>query len=309
MIHQLLVPGLREAPPGDTGQTPLRYPLLERLVARADAERIDGDLEELLFTAFELEPGQGAAPFCYLADTGKLPDSGVLRAHPVHLRADRDRVLLFPLEASALDLEEARQLARDFNTHFSPDGLSLEVVHPHHWYLVTDTLPPETFAPLDQVAGRSLGDFLPDAQGERFWLSVINETQMLFFQSPVNQAREQAGQLPVNGLWFDGAGRMPPQRPVAPAQIRGEHCLVRGLVARADRQREGALTLVTDMQQALLEQDTPAWLAARQGLEQTLDHLMKHAQIMLYSCDGYVWHWKPSCKRRFWRPSRPLPWF
>ncbi|BAO44705.1 hypothetical protein [Thiolapillus brandeum] len=309
MTHQLLVPGLREAPPGDAGQEIPRHPLLERFIARADAGQIEGGLEDLLMRAFGLEPGQGAAPFCYLAETGKLPESGVLRAHPVHLRADRDRVLLFPLDASRLDMEEARQLAGEFNAHFSPDGLALEVVHPHHWYLMADELPPVRLAPLDQVAGRSLAGFLPDAVQGRFWLSVINETQMLFFQSPVNQAREQAGRLPVNGLWFDGAGRLPRQRPVAPAVVRGGHCLLRGLQARAEEARAGELTLFTAIQQALLEQDLSAWLAARQELEALLGSLMKHGQILLYSCDGYSWHWKPACRHRFWRVSRPLPWF
>ncbi len=310
MIHHLLVPGLLELPGGGAdNREPLRFPLLERFIARAEAGRMEGHLENLLMQRFGLEPDQGAAPLCYLADTGKRPESGVLRACPVHLRADRDRVLLFPLDDTQLDGEEARELAGRFNAHFSGDDLILEAVRPSRWYLHSARLPESTLAPLNEVAGRSLADFLPSRDKDRFWLSVINETQMLFFDAPVNLDREAAGRLPVNGLWFDGAGHMPSRVPVAPASIHGRHCLLQGLSACAHEQRDEALTVVGDIQEALLAQDANAWRQAYKDLEERLASLMKSTEIMLYSCNGYRWHWKPSSNWRFWRLSRPLPGF
>ncbi|WP_457674163.1 hypothetical protein [Thiolapillus sp.] len=307
MIHRLLVPGLLEGPPDGVDRAGLpRFPLLERFLARADEGRAEGDLEALVTGFYGLPPGQGAAPFCYLADTGRRPESGVLRAFPVHLRADRDRVLLFPLDETLLDREEARDLANGFNSHFADEGLRLEVARPHRWYLLTERLPATPLASLGQVAGRSLRDFLPDR--DRFWLSVINETQMLFFNSPVNQARERAGRLPVNGLWFDGRGSLPGVPLRGPGRGEGDHCLLRGLVACTTEDNGERVTVMEDIHQALREQNASAWLQARYGLESRLHGMIHDAEIMLYSCDGRSWHWKPSCNRRFWRFPRPLPW-
>jgi hypothetical protein len=309
MIHRLLVPGLLEAPPGGADMQALpRFPVLEGFIARADEDQAEGHLEELLMRLFGLDADQGAAPFCYLAETGKIPETGILRACPVHLRADRDRVLLFPLDESRLDLEESRELAAQFNTHFAEDGLVAEVVRPHHWYVLTERLPQVKLAPLDQLAGRSLREFLPDSEKECFWLSVINETQMLFFDSPVNRSREQAGQPPVNGLWFDGGGYFPGAKPAGPALVSSDNRLLRGLEACADQKSDETVSVIDDICQALLEQDASAWLRARQQFEKTLEALMKKEEIVLYSCDGRSWHWKPSCSWRFWRFSLPLTW-
>jgi len=304
VIHRLYVPGLLETPPGGLKTEALpRFPVLERFIARADEDRLEGRLDELLMQLFGLGTDQGAAPFCYLAEAGKTPDTGVLRAWPVHLRADRDRVLLFPLDESQLDMEEARELAARFNTHFADDGLLAEVVRPHHWYVLTERLPEVKMASLDQVAGRSLSAFLPDSEQERFWLSVINETQMLFFDSPVNGKREQTGRLSVNGLWFDGAGRLPRSVPSGPAKIDPDHCLLKGLQACAEQETREDVMVMEDIQDALAEQDASAWLQARNRLETVMEGLMNDREVMLYSCDGRSWRWKPSYSWRFWRRS------
>ena len=309
-MHRLLVPGLRAAPPPGVDRNALpRFPALERCYARGRALPAPGRLEELLMGLFGLEASQGAAPFCYLADTGKRPDTGVLRASPVHLRADRDQVLLFPMDASQLNMDEARALADGFNGHFADDGLVIEVPSPHRWYLLTERLPETPLATLDQVAGRSLRDYLPDRNTDGYWLSVINETQMLFFDAAVNRDREQTGRLAVNGLWFDGAGRLPQVIPGGASTVSGDHCLLRGLDACARREGEDVITLFEDIHQSLMKQDAASWLQARNRLEDFLSPLMRKEEIMLYSCDGYSWHWKPSCNWRFWRLPGALTWF
>lgn len=308
-MHRVLVPGLRAAPPPGVDRDALpRFPALERCLARGRAIQAPGRLEELLMVFFGLDAAQGAAPFCYLADTGRRPETGVLRASPVHLRADRDQVLLFPLDESQLNMDEAWALADRFNAHFAGDGLVIEVASPQRWYLLTERLPRTPLATLDEVAGRGLSDHLPDRKTDGYWLSVINETQMLFFDSPVNREREGRGELPVNGLWFDGAGRLPKVVPGGAGRINGDDCLLRGLDACARRQGGDAVTLFGDIHQSLVTQDAASWLQARERLEALLNPLMKNEEIMLYSCDGYSWHWKPSRNWRFWRLSRPLSW-
>ena len=132
---------------------------------------------------------------------------------------------------------------------------------------------------------------------------------MLFFDSPVNRKREGRGDPPVNGLWLDGAGRLPATVPRGARSIHGNHCLLRGLDACARREGEDVITLFEDIHQSLMKQDAVSWLQARNRLEDFLSPLMRKEEIMLYSCDGYSWHWKPSCNWRFWRLPGALTWF
>ncbi|MDH4286535.1 MAG: hypothetical protein OEV26_03840, partial [Gallionella sp.] len=60
--------------------------------------------------------------------------------------------------------------------------------------------------PLSQAAGRNVHDLLPMGADASRWHRLFNETQMLLFAHPANDAREARGELPVNSLWFWGAG-------------------------------------------------------------------------------------------------------
>src|SRR5690606_4093503 len=62
----------------------------------------------------------------------------------------------------------------------------------------------------------------------RPWRRLVNELQMLWFDHPVNQAREARGLRPVNSVWLYGGGR-PAQLSSAPALDTGSLRVVRGL--------------------------------------------------------------------------------
>ena len=59
-----------------------------------------------------------------------------MRADPVHLRADRDRVLLFPSHGFTLEADEAEQLGAALERHFA-DLFELRVLRPDVWVLGT----------------------------------------------------------------------------------------------------------------------------------------------------------------------------
>jgi hypothetical protein len=200
MHLELVLPGLL----GGGSDRPL--PALELLLARG--RRAEGpceDLESWLFRGFDVKSETLPAGALAALALGLEPGERFwLRADPVHLRADRDRLLLFPSPAFALASEESAQLAGALERHFS--GLfELKALRPDLWVIATaDETPLGAKAPLELV-GQNVDSNLP---GKR-WHALLNEIQMALYQHPVNTEREARGEPVVNSVWLWGGGRLP----------------------------------------------------------------------------------------------------
>lgn len=168
------------------------------------AENVGASLENHLCGLFGL-PCQGEAPIAAVSAVfDGLGEGCWLRADPVHLRLQRDQLLLLPdVEAGA---DEAGQLCTTLNEHFAGQGMEFFAPHPQRWYVRMDRLPDIETVPLSQAAGRNVHGLLPRGAEAGHWHRVFNEIQMLLFAHPVNEAREARGELPVNSLWLWGGG-------------------------------------------------------------------------------------------------------
>ena len=62
---------------------------------------------------------------------------------------------------------------------------------------------------LSEVAVKNINDFFPYGTEEIFWRGILNEIQMLLHEHPLNQVREERGDLALNGIWFWGGGVIP----------------------------------------------------------------------------------------------------
>ena len=153
-IH-LLVPDLflpQEV--ADEACAGLALPALEWLLARAQPHPlVENTLEAWLCDAFGVS-NQAIAPITLLAD-GILPGNRYwLRADPVHIQMQRERMILQP--NVVLHSDEAAQLCASLNAHFAVEGLRFFAPHPQRWYLQLDNIPDMTTRPLAQVADRNL---------------------------------------------------------------------------------------------------------------------------------------------------------
>jgi hypothetical protein len=181
-------------------------PALELLLARGRrAEAPAASLEDWLGRAFGLgEEPLPAGALSALAG-GLEPGAGHwLRADPVHLRPDRDRVLLIPSAGFDIAAEEAQSLCDALNGHFA-DQFSLHAFAPDRWGLCArSAIELRARAPIE-IAGCDIDAELPDKR----WHAQLNEIQMALYQHAVNTAREARGDPVVNGVWLWGAGALP----------------------------------------------------------------------------------------------------
>jgi len=209
MHCELVVPALF------AGHEVPRLPALELLLARGRTRRGEPvSLERWLARAFGLEEHPVPAGAISLLATGGIPervagDSCWLRADPVHLRVEHDRLTLIPGAGFSVSREEADALTHSLNQHFGGE-LEFVVVAPDCWCVrAAGDAALEVPSPLE-VAGGEVDANLPRGPDAARWRARMNEVQMAFHDHQVNRERERQGAPPVNSVWFWGAGRLPP---------------------------------------------------------------------------------------------------
>jgi hypothetical protein len=183
----------------------LSVPALEKMLGRGHSEILDPvSLENLLCELFGV-PYDGDAPIATItAAFDGLAAGCWLRADPVHLRLQRDQMLLLPvMEISA---GEAGEMCASLNGHFAGQGMEFFAPHAQRWYVRMDSLPHIRTTPLSQVVGGDVRRALPTGEDAARWHQRFNEIQMLLHAHPLNEARDARGALTINSVWFWGGG-------------------------------------------------------------------------------------------------------
>lgn len=331
----LVVPGLFGPLPDVTG-LPTPAALLTLLVCAAARDAAGADAESLLLHLFGIaltpERDPPVAALAWLGEGEGAAGGYWLRADPVHLRADQARLLLFGSRVLDVQMNEARTLATEFNAVYGVDGWWLETPHPQRWYLRLADDPRIRTHALHEVIGRSIDGLLPQGENGKRWHGVLNEVQMLFHASAVNQAREAQGRLEINSVWFWGGGYLPAVQSQNWVSVCSDAPLARGLAraagvdsaalpdaATAWLETAGAgsrLVVLSSLQEPALYGDVDAWGAAVAELERDWFGPVLNAlkagrldQLTLYSCDGRAFVVSRADLWRFWRRRRELGWY
>jgi hypothetical protein len=231
MHLELVVPGLLGARVAES------LPALELLLIRgrqSECER--AGLEDWLKDKFGIR--EKTIPAGALTALALGIDPGTrywLRADPVHLRADRDRLLLFPNQGFSLPAEEAEQLGAALTRHFS-DQFTLRIPRPDAWLLETAIEAEADAKPPIELAGVNVDAHLP---GKR-WHALLNEIQMALYQHPVNTAREERGEPVVNSVWLWGGGKLPAAARAPWQSVSADDPVALGLARLSGAQRGDA---------------------------------------------------------------------
>ena len=152
-----------------------------------------------------------------------------MRADPVHLRAEREAVVLLDDSAFKLDKHEALILAADLQQVFTAREIKLEVPTNNRWYIKLKDLPEIKTTPIHEVVGNDIHQNLSIGKNNVLWDQLANEAQMSLHQCPLNTEREQRGELPVNGIWLWGAGELPRPPGKIWSSVFGDEVTTQGL--------------------------------------------------------------------------------
>ena len=155
---------------------------------------------------------------------------------PVHLRLERERLVLAGDEVLAVNEEEAAALVDTLNGYFPELGV-FHAAAPDRWYLklaggpTSDALLRLKAPAPSEVIGRSVEGLLADLTEEREVRRLLNEIQTVLHAHPANQRRDAAGRATLNSLWLWGGGRLPQRRKAMTGfdGVHGADALVRGL--------------------------------------------------------------------------------
>ena len=143
----------------------------------------------------------------WLARAAALPDAGAywLCADPVNLVIGRDDVRLNRVVSDILS-DEASALISTLNAHFAADGIRFHAPHPVRWLVQTDEPQAIATCSTEAALGEPMLDCLPHGPAAATWRRWQSEIQMLFFEHPVNRAREAARLDVINSVWLWGGG-------------------------------------------------------------------------------------------------------
>lgn len=151
-----------------------------------------------------------------------------LCADPCYLHPDRDKLLVFYRDLD-LSVDEAHAYANYLQPLFDEFGAILQVHTADQWLLQLAEPVQTQFSAKEGLHGQTVTDFLPAGDNAENWLRLWNEIQMLLFECPLNQAREAAGKVPINSLWFWGNAELP-QRWQSWLVVSGHHDTLQSLV-------------------------------------------------------------------------------
>lgn len=247
MDCHLLIPNLFW--PSRDAYQDLRLPALEILLGRANRTIYQSQgMAAWLCQAFGVNKQQDwpVAPLTLAADGGVPGNQYWLRADPVHLRVNRDHLVLADSGAFSISSAEAEQLTDALNRHFNDDGLIFYPLRPNRWYLRLASPPQIETHALPEVAGKNINAFLPVGNDSKRWLGILNEAQVLLYNHPVNEAREQRGELPVNSFWLWGGGTAPAAIKKPCAQLWSNDNLATGLALASATRNAGLPLSATD---------------------------------------------------------------
>ncbi len=318
----LIVPYL--LPPAQFLQAALqdmRLPALETLVARGrQGSSSPVGLEGALCRAWGIDRQRDWpwAPLSLSVDGGRRDQAYWFRCDPVHVRIQRDRLILLGSELLDLRPDEAAALCADLHAHF---GAAFYPMHlqPDHWYWRTDLDPQMDTTPLSLAVGRPIDNLLPTGPDAKKWRVLLNEIQMLLFNHPVNQQREALDLPMINSVWLWGGGR----DIQAASNSNHFYCLDSHLrsiaqqlgmhssawTGKPEALASDGLVLLSQLQRSGQYGDVLGWRTAARELDEMWLAPLLRSGIALHIEDpanGRALDFNPGDRWKFWRRPRPF---
>jgi hypothetical protein len=231
---------------------------LERLCAAGTIERHEVPLEGFVCESFGISRQRDwpVAPLSMLGH-GKLPTAeAYLQVNLVHFSLQRDFFELHPV--NDLSMDHSIALREKLNQHFLQAGYQfLATNDPHVWMLPIKKSMDVNTCLMSEAWGRDTRAYMPEGDDALALRLLINEAQMLLHEHPVNEAREAAGFLPVNSVWFSGGGVLPEIVAKSKFLFFTDNSLLKGLATLAKARHHAVPEKFSDLPK---EQHVLVWL-------------------------------------------------
>jgi hypothetical protein len=215
----LVIPGLFNLPLEEIAPEFLvsNLPALNQLLSYSNAIPNDqADFEAIIADSLGMT-GRQTLPFAQAYVEGKEEKGGDavdesqrhLLCRTIHLKADMHNALVIPLENDSVNQDDSSLILEDLQSFFSED-CDLTPLDNGLWLMrLKHCEPPECYPHYLSMIGRKANQFIEQSKQALPWYKLMNEMQMFMHQHSVNQNRLTTGLLPINSLWFWGAGKKP----------------------------------------------------------------------------------------------------
>lgn len=176
-------------------------PKLHHLLQFADRQEVETiDFDDTLIQLLGLK--QSALPYARACKTASSGNALLIK--PVHLKADINNAIVFPVETG---VEDNQIIINDLKDYFKVDCY-VEMLDENLWVMqLLACEPVENVPHYLSAVGKKVTHYIEQAKTNLQWFKLINEMQMFMYQHPINQQRLQAGKLAINSLWCWGADR------------------------------------------------------------------------------------------------------
>jgi len=310
----LVLPGFRTV----FAQREMRLPSLELMVSRGSGLMSNGEAasraslepwQRGVLRALNIDADLPSAPLSWLGTEAAVESGTWLHVEPVHLAISIDGLALQPIPTwSESELTQLEPMLRE---HCEQAGFGWRRCGERVFLRSAAVLDLATVAPHAAVSG--LRGAQPQGRDARRLIQLSTELQMVLHEHPSQRRRIAANQLPINALWFWGAGEPPtpaeralPQGWSSDRYVRG----IYGMHGSACRVEPDVLSMVVEQatqDDLVVATATTADNAERRWfapLQQALRHgVWRMARVFL---DDVRFDIERAQLRRFWRRPHEL---
>jgi hypothetical protein len=323
----LVIPGLFNLPLEEFNPNFLvsNLPALNKILTYSNSiPNEQADFESIIAGSLELT-GRQTLPFAQAFVETKEVDNPqrYLLCRTIHLKADMHNALVIPLDNNNVNEDDSSLVLEDLQTFFSED-CELKPLENGLWLMrLKNCEPSDCYPHYLSVIGRKANQFIEQSKQALPWYKLMNEMQMFMHQHPINQNRLTTGLLPINSLWFWGAG----EKPKFDDNKAQWFCDDEELIRFADssnirhqsldqltqtKSRENSVVIDLSLLEALKTSSSDNLQAKLEILEETVFKpamilfRSSHASLQLKSAHHFDLTMTPFSKYKIWRSSKSL---
>jgi 2,3-bisphosphoglycerate-independent phosphoglycerate mutase len=138
------------------------------------------------------------------------PDDVAFRVNLVTLKTNGNSITMQDYSAGHITSDEGKLLINDLQQQFGNDEFQFFAGVGYRHLLVWRNGKDQLKAtPPHDISGKEIMGYLPTGSGTDRLIYLMNASQMLFHDHPVNRNRIENGKLPANSIWLWGQGKSP----------------------------------------------------------------------------------------------------